>query len=92
MIIAINIKCEVSVQLYCKLLSKLMKSPVQSRFCTIPLKSDCPTRQSSTQLMIDRVLEQKEAISKYCEEIATRHLCLKWQKIDVLESVKSAFG
>ena len=42
--------------------------------------------------MTDRVLERKEAISKYCEEIATCHLCLKWQEIDVFESVKSAFG
>ena len=60
-----------------------MNLPVHS------LKSDCPTRWSSTQLMIDRVLEQ-EAIKQILRaDTKTRHFMLN---IDVLKSVKSAFG
>ena len=57
------------------------------------LKSDCSTRWGSTQLMIDTILEQKDAIRQILQsDSKTRHLKLTWQDLDVLESIKSAFG
>lgn len=48
-----------------------MNLPVHS------LKSDCATRWSSTQLMINRILEQKEAIKQVLRaDSKTRHLCI----------------
>lgn len=57
------------------------------------LKSDCTTRWGSTQVMIDRILEQKDAIRQVLQsDSKTKHLKLSWQDLDVLESIKSAFG
>ena len=57
------------------------------------LKSDCTTRWGSMQLMIKRILEQKDAIKQVLRlDSKTRHLCLTWQDIDVLESIQNALG
>ncbi len=43
--------------------------------------------------MIDRILEQKDAIRQVLQaDSKTKHLKLTWQDLDVLESIKSAFG
>ena len=55
------------------------------------LKSDCTTRWGSTQLMINRILEQKDAIRQVLHaDNKLCHLCLTWQDIDVLESLQAA--
>ncbi len=47
----------------------------------------------STQVMIDTIVEQKEAIRQVLpSDSKARHLKLTWQEVDVLESIKSAFG
>lgn len=57
------------------------------------LKSDCATRWGSTQLMIGRILEQKDSIRQVLRADAkTRHLSPTWQDIDVLESLEAALG
>lgn len=57
------------------------------------LKSDCATRWGATQLMINTILEQKDAIHQVLRsDSKLRHLCLTWQDLDVLESVKNGFG
>ena len=53
------------------------------------LKSDCTTRWGSMR----RILEQKEAIKQVLHsDPKTRHLCLTWQDLDVLESVRSGLN
>ncbi len=43
--------------------------------------------------MIDTIVEQKEAIRQVLQsDSKARHLKLTWQDVDVLESIKSAFG
>lgn len=57
------------------------------------LKSDCLTRWGSTQAMINTILEQKDAIRQVLQsDSKTRHLKLTWQDLDILESIKNAFG
>ena len=57
------------------------------------LKSDCSTRWGSTQLVIDTILKQKDGIRQILQsDSKTRHLKLTWHDLDVLESIKSAFG
>ena len=55
------------------------------------LKTDCKTRWGSTQLMINCILEQKDAIKQVLRaDSKTRHLCPTWQDVDVLESLQAA--
>ena len=64
-----------------------MNIPLQS------IKSDCTTRWGSTQLMINTILEQKDAIHQVLRsDNKCRHLCLTWQDLDVLESITKALG
>lgn len=57
------------------------------------LKTDCATRWGSTQFMVHRILEQKDAIRQVLRaDPKTRHLCPTWQDIDVLESLEAAMG
>ncbi|XP_034145490.1 zinc finger BED domain-containing protein 4-like [Esox lucius] len=55
------------------------------------LITECPTRWGSRQKMIERVLEQRRAISDVLSaDRKTRHLVPSWQELDVLESVNLA--
>ena len=57
------------------------------------LKIDCATRWGSTQMMIDCILEQKDAIKQILRaDSRTRHLCPTWQDMDVLESLQAGMG
>ncbi len=57
------------------------------------LKTDCTTRWGSTQLMISRILEQKDAIRQVLRtDPKLRHLSPTWQDFDILESVQAATG
>ena len=48
------------------------------------LKMDCKTRWGSTQLVLNHILKQKDAIKVLRADSKTRHLCSTWQHIDVL--------
>ncbi|CAM4293523.1 unnamed protein product [Leuciscus chuanchicus] len=55
------------------------------------LISESPTRWGSREKMIERVLEQEQAISQVlAADKKTRHLVLTWQDLEVLESVHKA--
>jgi len=55
------------------------------------LISESPTRWGSRAKMIERVLEQQQAISQVlASDKKTRHLVLTWQDLEVLESVHKA--
>ena len=57
------------------------------------LKTDCTTSWGSTQFMICRILEQKDAIRQVLRtDSKSRHLCPSWQDIEVLESLQAAIG
>ncbi|KAL3972557.1 cathepsin X [Sarotherodon galilaeus] len=57
------------------------------------LITDTPTRWSSLQLMINRVIEQEKALSQVLRaDKKTRHLVLTWQDMDVLESLNKALS
>lgn len=51
------------------------------------LQSDCKTRWGSAQLMISRILEQKDSVLR--ADVKTRP---SWQYVDVLESLLAALG
>ena len=54
---------------------------------------DCATRWGSTEVMINRILEQKSAIQHVLSsDRKTRHLCPTWQDIDVLESLHAVLS
>ena len=54
---------------------------------------DCATRWDSTQFMIARILEQKEAIRRVLmPDRKNKHLCPTWQDLDVLESLHAVFN
>lgn len=56
------------------------------------LVTECPTRWGSRQKMMERVLEQRWAISDVLSaERKTRHLVPSWQDLDVIVSVNLAF-
>lgn len=48
------------------------------------LKTECPTRWGSRQAMVDRVLEQQEAIAQV--------FSLTWQDTDVLEDINKSLS
>ncbi len=54
------------------------------------LRQDCPTRWGSKQKMIQRVLEQANAIKRALDDRRHQHLNLTWQDIAVLESINAA--
>lgn len=55
------------------------------------LVTECPTRWGSRQVMIERMLEQQQAISKVLSsDKKTRHLVPTWQDVDILESLNAA--
>lgn len=55
------------------------------------LISESPTRWGSREKMIERVLEQEQAIPQVlAADKKTRHLVLTWQDLEVLESVHKA--
>lgn len=55
------------------------------------LISESPTKWGSREKMIERVLEQEQAISQVlAADKKTRHLLLTWQDLEVLESVHKA--
>ena len=55
------------------------------------LITECPTRWGSRQKMMERILEQRQAISNVLSaDRKTRHLVPSWQDLDVLESVNLA--
>ena len=54
---------------------------------------DCATRWGSTQFMIARILEQKEAIRRVLvSDSKNKYLCPTWQDLDVLESLHAVFN
>ena len=54
------------------------------------LVGDCSTRWGSTYLMIERVLEQKEALRRVLlADPKTKHLSPTWQDLDVVESLEA---
>ena len=57
------------------------------------LITETPTRWGSRQQMIERVLEQEEALTQVLRaDKKTRHLVLTWQDIEVLEAVSKALS
>lgn len=55
------------------------------------LITECPTRWGSRQKMIERVLEQRRALSDVLSaDRKSRHLVPTWQDLDILESVNQA--
>uniref|UniRef100_A0A1X7V732 DUF659 domain-containing protein n=1 Tax=Amphimedon queenslandica TaxID=400682 RepID=A0A1X7V732_AMPQE len=64
-----------------------MNLPLQS------IKSDCTSQWGSTQLMINTILKQKDAIHQVLRsDNKCCHLCLTWQDLDLLESIKKVFA
>ncbi len=53
-------------------------------------QQDCPTRWGSKQKIIERVLEQANAIKRALDDRKHQHLNLTWQDIAVLESINAA--
>lgn len=57
------------------------------------LITESPTRWGSKLAMIERVLDQKKAISQVLKaDKKTRHLAPSWQDVDVMEFIKKALG
>ncbi|XP_025753343.1 zinc finger BED domain-containing protein 1-like [Oreochromis niloticus] len=57
------------------------------------LKTACPTRWGSMQMMTARILEQKNAITRVLtDDRASRHLVPTWPDLDVLEAVNKALA
>lgn len=61
---------------------KELKLPVHK------LKTECPTRWGSMQVMVQRILEQLPAISHVLSpDRKARHLIPLWQDVEVLEGI-----
>ncbi len=71
----------------------LEKAQKELNLPTHSLISECQTRWSSRQMMINRILEQQKALTQVLsEDKKARHLIPTWQDIDVLESVSKTLG
>ncbi|XP_039460734.1 zinc finger BED domain-containing protein 4-like isoform X1 [Oreochromis aureus] len=55
------------------------------------LITESPTRWGSRQMMIERFLEQENALSQVADK-KTRHLVPSWQDVALLESLNKALG
>ncbi|CAM4596830.1 unnamed protein product [Leuciscus chuanchicus] len=88
--------CHITMQKSCKRFSwkkqiDLIKAQLEHNLPQRKLITESPTRWGYRLNIVERVLEQKAAISKVCKaDKKARHLALTWQ--DVLESLKKALS
>ncbi|KAK0132098.1 Zinc finger BED domain-containing protein 1 [Merluccius polli] len=69
----------------------LRKVQLEMNLPTHKLKTACPTRWGSMQMMTARILEQKNAITQVlADDRASRHLVPRWSDLDVLEAINKA--
>lgn len=61
--------------------------------CQLTLVKDCPTRWSSTYLMIDRLLQVKDSVVKVAEEMTWDYLLpSEWQKLTAVTDLLLPFA